>query len=82
MRQKFDNFYYLIKNDKSNTNTFLFDKWSVMKNRKIQKGKKANNPAPPKNRSVPGGAASPAGVPSRLSPKLELATLPLIGISS
>ena len=40
--------------------------------KKIQKGKKANNPAPPKNGSVPGGATSPAGVPSQLPPKLEL----------
>ena len=53
-----------------------------MKNGKIQKGKKANNPASPKNRSVLRGAASPAGVPSRLSPKLEPVTLPLIRISS
>ena len=52
-----------------------------MKNGKIQKGKKANNPAPPKNGSVHGGAASPSGVPSWLPPKLEPATLPLIRIS-
>ena len=44
--------------------------------------KEANNPAPLKNESVPGGAASPADVPSQLPPKLEPATLPLTRISS
>ena len=70
------------KNDKSNMNALLFDKWSVMKNGKVQKGKKANNLAPSKNRSVPGGAASHGAVPSRLPPKLGPTTLPLIRISS
>jgi len=49
---------------------------------RYKKEKKANNPAPPKNKSVPEGAASPTNVPSRLPPKPKLATLSLIRISS
>ena len=69
MRHNFDNFYYLYQNNKSDTNTFLFNKWSAKK-KKDTKEKRAN-PAPPKNRSVLGGAASPAGMPSQLLLKLE-----------
>jgi len=44
--------------------------------------KEANNPAPLKNGSVPGGTASPADVPSELPSKPKPATLPLTRISS
>ena len=35
---KFDNFYYCCQNNKSDTNTLLFNKWSVTKKDTIIKG--------------------------------------------
>ena len=49
---------------------------------KYKKEKEANNPAPPKNGSVLGGAVSPTDVPSLLPPKPKPATLPMTRISS
>ena len=77
---KFDNFYYLYQNGKSDTNTLLFDKWSVTKKRSCKR--RRANPTQLKNRSSSGGIASRVGVPSQLLPKLEPTFLPLIRISS
>ena len=73
----FDNFYYCCQNDKSDTDTLLFKKWSVTKKRY-----QGANLAQPKSKSAPEGAASHAGVPSQPLPKIEPSFLPLIRISS
>ena len=36
---KFDNFYYLYQNGKSDTNTLLFNKWSDTKKERYKKGR-------------------------------------------
>ena len=77
---KFDNFYYLYQNNKSDTNTFLFNKWSVTK--KMRYKRRRANPTQPKNKSGPGGITSHTGVPSQPLPNLEPSILPLIRTSS
>jgi len=78
-KTKFDNFYYLYQNDKSDTNTLLFNKWSVTKKGRY---KRKRHPAQPKSESGPGGAESHAGVPSQPLLKLKPLILSLTRISS
>ena len=52
----------------------------LQKKKEDTKGKRAN-PAPPKNRSIPGGAASSTGMPSQLLPKFEPIILSLLRVS-
>ena len=60
---KLSNLYYCCQNDKSDTNTFLFNKWSVTQKRYNNKRRGANL-AQAKSKSGSEGVASHTGIPS------------------